>query len=62
MDNNIVLLVNMEIPNERPLSLFAIQGSIKKLDWWVDIEILWSSAIFTLLTTISLSQLESLNS
>ena len=58
----VVLLVNMEIPNERPLSIFAIQGSIKKLDWWVDIEIFCSSAIFTLLNTISLSQLESLNS
>jgi hypothetical protein len=58
----VVLLVNVEIPNERPLSIFAIQGSIKKLDWWVDIEIFCSSAIFTLLNTISLSQLESLNS
>ena len=58
----VVLLVNMDIPNERPLTIFAIQGSIKKLDWWVDIEIFCSSAIFTLLNTISLSQLESLNS
>ena len=58
----VVLLINMDIPNERPLTIFAIQGSIKKLDWWVDIEIFCSSAIFTLLNTISLSQLESLNS
>ena len=58
----VVLLVNVDIPNERPLTIFAIQGSIKKLDWWVDIEMFCSSAIFTLLNTISLSQLESLNS
>ena len=58
----VVLLVNLDIPNERPLTIFAIQGSIKKLDWWVDIEMFCSSAIFTLLNTISLSQLESLNS
>ena len=58
----VVLLVNLDIPGERPLTIFAIQGSIKKLDWWVDIEIFCSSAIFTLLNTISLSQLESLTS
>ena len=58
----VVLLVNIDIPDERPLTIFAIQGSIKKLDWWVDIEIFCSSAIFTLLYTISLSQLESLTS
>ena len=58
----VVLLVNIDIPNELPLTIFAIQGSIKKLDWWVDIEIFCSSAIFTLLNTISLSQLESLTS
>ena len=58
----VVLLVNIDIPDERPLTIFAIQGSIKKLDWWVDIEIFCSSAIFTLLNTISLSQLESLTS
>ena len=56
----VVLLVNIDVPDERPLSIFAIQGSIKKLDWWVDIEMFCSSAIFTLLNTISLSQLESL--
>ena len=56
----VVLLVNMDIPGERPLTIFVIQGSIKKLDWWVDIEMFCSSAIFTLLNTISLSQLESL--
>ena len=55
----VVLLVDIDIPNERPLTIFAIQGSIKKLDWWVDIEIFCSSAIFTLLNTISLNQLES---
>ena len=58
----VVLLVNIDIPNEKPLTIFAIQGSIKKLDWWVDIEMFCSSAIFTLLNTISLSQLESLTS
>ena len=58
----VVLLVNIDVPNERPLTIFAIQGSIKKLDWWLDIEMFCSSAIFTLLNTISLSQLESLNS
>jgi lipase ATG15 len=55
----IVLLVNIDIPNEKPLTVFAIQGSIKKLDWWVDIEIFCSSAIFTFLNAISINQLES---
>ena len=58
----VVLLVNIDIPNEKPLTVFAIQGSIKKLDWWVDIEIFCSSAIFTFLNSISISQLESLAS
>ena len=58
----VVLLVNINIPDEKPLTIFAIQGSIKKLDWWVDIEIFCSSAIFNLLNTISISQLESLTS
>ncbi len=58
----VALLVNVDIPEERPLTILAIQGSIKKLDWWVDIEIFCSSAIFTLLNTISINQLESLTS
>ena len=58
----VVLLVNIDIPNEKPLTVFAIQGSIKKLDWWVDIEIFCSSAIFTFLNSISICQLESLTS
>ena len=59
----VALLVNIDIQGEeRPLTIIAIQGSIKKLDWWVDIEIFCSSAIFTLLNTISISQLESLTS
>ena len=56
------LLITIDIPNEKPLSIFAIQGSIKKLDWWVDIEIFCSSAIFSFLNKISLTQLESLTS
>lgn len=58
----VALLVNVDIPEERPLTILAIQGSIKKLDWWLDIEIFCSSAIFTLLNTISINQLESLTS
>ena len=58
----VVLLVNIDIPNEKPLTIFAIQGSIKKLDWWVDIEIFCSSAIFTFLNAISINSLESLTS
>ena len=58
----VVLLLTIEIPNERPLSIFAIQGSIKKLDWWLDIEIFCSSAIFSFLNRISITQLESLTS
>ena len=42
----VVLLITVTIPHEKPLSIFAIQGSIKKLDWWLDIEIFCSSAIF----------------
>ena len=58
----VVLLVNLDIPDEKPLTIFAIQGSIKKLDWWVDIEIFCSSAIFTFLNAISINSLESLTS
>ena len=58
----IVLLIIVTIPNEKPLSIFAIQGSIKKLDWWLDIEIFCSSAIFSFLNRISVTQLESLTS
>ena len=58
----VALLITLQIPNERPLSIFTIQGSIKKLDWWVDIEIFCSSAIFSFLNRISVSQLESLSS
>ena len=58
----LVLLITLKIPNEKPLSIFAIQGSIKKLDWWLDIEIFCSSAIFSFLNRISATQLESLTS
>ena len=58
----VVLLVNIDVPNEKPLTIFAIQGSIKKLDWWVDIEIFCSSAIFTFLNAISINSIESLTS
>ena len=56
------LLITIDIPNEKPLSIIAIQGSIKKLDWWLDIEIFCSSAIFSFLNRISVTQLESLTS
>ena len=58
----VVLLITIEISNEKPLTIFAIQGSIKKLDWWLDIEIFCCSAIFSFLNRISMSQLESLTS
>ena len=58
----VVLLITVTIPKEKPLSIFAIQGSIKKLDWWLDIEIFCSSAIFSFLNRISVTQLESLTS
>ena len=58
----VVLLITVTIPHEKPLSIFAIQGSIKKLDWWLDIEIFCSSAIFSFLNCISVTQLESLTS
>ena len=58
----VVLLITVTIPHEKPLSIFAIQGSIKKLDWWLDIEIFCSSAIFSFLNRISVTQLESLTS
>ena len=58
----VALLITIDIPKEKPLSIFAIQGSIKKSDWWLDIEIFCSSAIFSFLNRISLTQLESLTS
>ena len=57
-----VLMININIQNEKPLTVFSIQASIKQLDYWLDFEIFCNSALFTLIRLITINNLESLTS
>ena len=59
---SVVLMINLDIPNEKPLTVFSVQGSIKRLDYWLDLEIFCSSAIFSIIRILILNRLESLTS
>ena len=59
---SVVLMINIDIPNEKPLTIFSIQASIKQLDYWLDLEIFCSSALFSIIRLITLNNLESLTS
>ena len=59
---SVVLMTNIEIPDQKPLTVFSIQASIKKLDYWLDFEIFCSSALFTIIRLITINKLESLTS
>ena len=59
---SVVLMANINIPDEKPLTVFSIQASIKKLDYWLDFEIFCSSALFTIIRLITINKLESLTS
>ena len=58
----VVLMVNIDIPNEKPLTVFSVQASIKRLDVWVDLEIFCSSAIFSIIRILTINKLESITS
>jgi hypothetical protein len=57
-----VLMVNIDFPGQKPLTVFAIQGSLKRLDFWVDLEVFCSSAIFSIIRILTINKLESLTS
>ena len=59
---SLVLMVNIDIPDQKPLTIFAIQGSLKRLDFWVDLEVFCSSAIFSIIRILTINKLESLTS
>ena len=59
---SVVLMINIDIPNEKPLTIFSIQASIKQLDYWLDLEIFCSSALFSIIRLITINSLESLTS
>ena len=59
---SVVLMVNIDIPNQKPLTVFSIQASIKQLDYWLDLEIFCSSALFTISRILTINTLESLTS
>ena len=58
----IVLEIDMEIPGKKPLTVFSVQASLKRLDYWLDLEIFMSSAIFTIVRILTISKYESLTS
>ena len=59
---SVVLMINIDIPNEKPLTVFSVQASIKELDFWLDLEIFCSSALFTFIRILTINKLESLTS
>ena len=59
---SVVLMINIDIPNEKPLTVFSVQASIKELDYWLDLEMFCSSLFFTFTRILTLSKLESLTS
>ena len=59
---SVVLMINLDIPNEKPLTVFSVQASIKQLDYWLDLEIFCSSAILSIIRILTINSLESLTS
>ena len=57
-----VLVTDIDIPGQKPLTIFAVQASLKRLDFWLDLEIFMSSAIFTLMRILTINKYESLTS
>ena len=59
---SVVLMINIDIPNNKPLTVFSIQASVKQLDYWMDFEMFCNSAIFSIIRILTLNSLESLTS
>jgi hypothetical protein len=58
----IVLMTDIDIPGKKPLTVFSVQASLKRLDYWLDLEIFMSSAIFTIVRILTISKYESITS
>ena len=58
----IVLITDIDIPGLKPLTVFSVQASLKRLDYWLDLEIFMSSGIFTIMRILTVSKYESLTS
>ena len=59
---SVVLKINIDIPNNKPLTVFSIQASVKQLDYWIDFEMFCNSAIFSVIRMLTINNLESLTS
>jgi len=59
---SMILMTNIDISGQKPITVFAIQASVKRLDYWLDLEIFCSSALFTLTRILTINKLESLTS
>ena len=60
--HSVVLMIDMNIPGKKPLTIFSVQASIKRLDFWYDLEIFLSSALFTIMRILTINKYESLTS
>ena len=60
--HSVVLMTDINIPGKKPLTVFAVQASLKRLDFWLDLEIFLSSGIYTIVRTLTVNKYESLTS
>ena len=62
-NDGIILQTDIDIPGNKEVTVFSIRGSRTNLDWWLDVEVFSSSAMFSLLRWIPLiSKFESITS
>lgn len=59
----VILRTDIDIPGDKEVTVFSIRGSRTNLDWWLDLEVFSSSAMFSLVRYIPLiSKFESITS
>ena len=62
-NDGIILRTDIDIPGDKEVTVFSIRGSRTNLDWWLDVEVFSSSAMFSLIRWIPLiSKVESITS
>ena len=62
-NDGVILQTDIDIPGDKEVTVFSIRGSRTNLDWWLDVELFSSSAMFSLLRWIPLiSKYESITS
>ena len=62
-NDGILLRTDIDIPGDKEVTVFSIRGSKSNLDWWLDVEVFSSCAMFSLIRWIPLiSKVESLTS